>query len=184
MLKTSIGASLSALFLVSAMSFASLGAAHAESVMKQCGDDWKAAKAAGSTNGQTWKEFLAGCRAKKEATTTPAITPVSAPAAAPAPAPAPAPTLAPAVAPAPKATIVKPKVAPAIATGAGEFPTEAEAKGHCPTDMVVWVNLGSKGHKYHFSGSKYYGSTKKGAYMCQAEANAAGAVAAKNEKPK
>src|ERR1700710_1886473 len=100
MLKTSIGASLSALLLVGALSFAGLGAAHAESVMKQCGDDWKAAKAAGTTNGQTWKESPAGCRTKKEGAAAPATTPVSAPASAPTAAPAPAAT--PAVAPAPK----------------------------------------------------------------------------------
>ena len=33
--------------------------------MKQCGDEWKAAKAAGTTNGQTWQEFLKTCKAQK-----------------------------------------------------------------------------------------------------------------------
>jgi hypothetical protein len=33
------------------------------SVMKLCGDQWKAAKAAGTTNGETWPQFLAQCRA-------------------------------------------------------------------------------------------------------------------------
>ena len=33
--------------------------ANAESVMKACGDQWKAAKAAGTTNEETWPEFLA-----------------------------------------------------------------------------------------------------------------------------
>ncbi len=31
--------------------------ANAESVMKQCGAQWQAAKAAGTTNGQTWPQF-------------------------------------------------------------------------------------------------------------------------------
>jgi hypothetical protein len=44
-----------------------IGAAHAESVMKQCGDEWKAAKANNTTNGQTWQEFLKSCRAQTEA---------------------------------------------------------------------------------------------------------------------
>src|SRR5208282_5802920 len=38
---------------------AGLSVANAESVMKECGADWQAAKAAGTTNGQTWQEFLA-----------------------------------------------------------------------------------------------------------------------------
>ncbi len=61
--------------------------ANAESVMKMCGEQWKAAKAAGTTNGETWPQFLAQCRAQQK---TGAATP--APTAAPAPAP-PAPTV-------------------------------------------------------------------------------------------
>jgi hypothetical protein len=37
-------------------------ATHAETVMKQCGEQWQAAKAAGTTNGATWPQFLAQCR--------------------------------------------------------------------------------------------------------------------------
>jgi hypothetical protein len=36
----------------------------AESVMKQCGEQWQAAKSAGTTNGATWPQFLAQCRAQ------------------------------------------------------------------------------------------------------------------------
>ena len=36
--------------------------ARAESVMKQCGEQWQAAKAAGTTSGATWPQFLAQCR--------------------------------------------------------------------------------------------------------------------------
>ncbi len=39
-------------------------AADAQSVMKPCGESWKAAKAAGTTNGETWAQFLAQCRAQ------------------------------------------------------------------------------------------------------------------------
>jgi hypothetical protein len=34
----------------------------------------------------------------------------------------------------------------------------------CPTDTVVWATLTSK--IYRFSGTKFYGNTKHGAYMC------------------
>ena len=61
--------------------------ANAESVMKVCGDQWKAAKAAGTTNGETWPQFLAQCRVQQKAGTA-----TAAPTVAPAPA-APAPTV-------------------------------------------------------------------------------------------
>ena len=38
-------------------------AAPAESVMKQCDDQWQAANAEGMTNGQTWPQLLSLCRA-------------------------------------------------------------------------------------------------------------------------
>ena len=41
--------------------------ANAESVMKMCGEQWQAAKAAGTTNGETWPQFLAQCRAQQKA---------------------------------------------------------------------------------------------------------------------
>jgi hypothetical protein len=161
-------------------------AANAESVMKECGADWKAAKAAGTTNGQTWNEFLKTCEAqKKAAAPAAAATPAAAPAAAPAPAPAMTPAAAATPMTMPMAT-PKPKkteaAAPAAATGAGQFAAEAEAKAHCPSDTVVWLN--TKSHKYHFAGHKSYGATKQGAYMCEADAKAAGNVAAKGEQPK
>jgi hypothetical protein len=63
--------------------------------------------------------------------------------------------------------------------GANEFSTETEAKALCPTDSVVWVNLTSK--IYHFSGTRYYGNTKNGEYMCERDTAAAGMRPAKNE---
>jgi hypothetical protein len=149
--------------------------AQAESVYKECGTEWRAAKANNTTNGQTWQDFLKDCKGRHASTVAaPAPTPVATPvAAAPAPV-APAPT--------PKPTPTRlAKVTPA-ATGAGEFTSEAEAKGHCPTDVVVWVN--TKSHKYHYAGHRSYGTTKQGAYMCEADAKNSGDVAAKGEKQK
>ena len=48
--------------------------------MKQCGDDWKAAKANNSTNGLTWPQFLKQCRTGKEGAATPAAAPAPLPA--------------------------------------------------------------------------------------------------------
>jgi hypothetical protein len=53
---------------------------------------------------------------------------------------------------------------PAAALGQGQFATE--------TDNVVWANLRSK--VYHASGSKAYGKSKRGVYMCEKEATVAG----------
>ncbi len=151
--------------------------ARAESIMKECGAEWQTAKTSKTTNGQTWPEFLKDCKTRHASTT----------AAAPAPVATPTP-VSPAVEPVTPAPIVpKPtpskmaKVMPA-ATGAGQFTSEGDAKGHCPTDTVVWVN--TKSHKYHFAGHHSYGATKQGAYMCEADAKTSGDIAAKGEKPK
>ena len=188
MMKISIGAAAATALVLGFLSFA--GAASAASVMKECGEEWKALKAANNTNGQSWQDFLKSCRAKKgdaaapDATTSPAPAPAdSTPAPSPAassaePTPAPA-----AVTPSPKPTKAAPapKKTPVAATGAGEFANEAEAKSHCPSDTVVWVN--TKSHKYHYSGHRSYGTTKQGAYMCEADAKAAGDAASKEEHP-
>ena len=160
-------------FLVSAiMAFGLAPVAHAESVMKECGDNWKTAKANNTTNGQTWQEFLKACRAQKSASAAPAA--AAAPAPAPAVAPAPAP-MAPAPAAAPKPAPMKTAARP---TGAGEFSTEAEARARCG-DSVVWVN--TKSHVYHLPGTRSYGTTKQGAYMCQADADASGDRASRSK---
>ena len=185
MISTSIRVALSALFVAGALALATTGAAQAQSVMKQCGDQWKAAKANNTTNGMTWPQFLSQCRTQKEGAATPAAapSPAPAPAAAPAPAPAAAPAPAPAAAPAPAPVqTYQPKPAPvhtaAAATGAGQFATEAQAKTRCPSDTVVWVN--TKSHVYHYAGTRGYGTTKQGAYMCEADATAAGDRASKS----
>ena len=61
------------------------------------------------------------------------------------------------------------KVAAAVT---GQYDNEAAAKAHCPTDTVVWGNASSKA--YHLAGTKYYGKTKHGSYMCQKDATADG----------
>ncbi len=178
----------SVILLAGAFGLSAAGPANAQSVMKQCGAEWKTAKAAGTTNGQTWQDFLKTCRAQKEggaANAPAAAAPAPAAAAAPAAAPAPAAAAQPAPAATPMAQTA-PKPAPrkttAMATGAGQFASETEAKAKCPSDTVVWVN--TKSHKYHYTGNRSYGTTKQGAYMCEADATAGGDVAAKGEKPK
>jgi hypothetical protein len=183
MINTSIRVVLSALFVVGAVALATTPAAKAQSVMKQCGDEWKAAKANNTTNGMTWPQFLSQCRTQKQGAATPAAAPATTPAAAPATTPAAAPAPAPAAAPAPAPTQASlPKPTPAQTTvrptGAGQFSTEAEAKARCPTDTVVWVN--TKSHVYHYAGTRSYGTTKQGAYMCEADATAAGDRASKS----
>jgi hypothetical protein len=82
-------------------------------------------------------------------------------------------------APRTRAPSIRPK--PQVgATGAGQFATDAQARARCPSDTVVWVN--TKSNVYHFAGRRDYGNTKQGAYMCEADAKAAGDRAAKNEK--
>jgi hypothetical protein len=65
-----------------------------------------------------------------------------------------------------------PKAKAAAEPPKGQYTSEADAKASCPSDTVVWANLTSK--VYHASGSKVYGKTKKGAYMCEKESVAAG----------
>jgi len=59
----------------------------------------------------------------------------------------------------------------------GQYASEAEAKATCPSDAVVWVNSISK--IYHPSGSRSYGKTRSGAYMCEKDSLAAGFRASK-----
>jgi hypothetical protein len=49
------------------------------------------------------------------------------------------------------------------------FSTEDEAKQHCPSDVVVWLNLPT--HIYHWKGMRWYGHTNNGAYVCKSEAD-------------
>ncbi|MGA9599685.1 MAG: hypothetical protein WBS22_05410 [Methylocystis sp.] len=104
----------------------------------------------------------------------------TAPSAAPS---TPAPTTAPAEPSAPAGT---PAAAAPSGSSAGapsgelQFETAGQARSHCPGDTVVWANLASK--VYHFYGERRYGSTRRGAYMCETDAKAAGMKPKKNEK--
>ena len=60
-----------------------------------------------------------------------------------------------------------------------QYATETLARAACPTDTVVWANTRSE--IYHFQGTRAYGNTKAGAYMCEKAALAGSIRAAKNE---
>jgi hypothetical protein len=140
--------------------------------MRECAAEWMRLKAANKTEGQTFRGFQKDCLTK---TTTAAPSPT-----APTPATKPATTGQPspsAAAPQVPSAVEKTRAAPAAAN---QFASEAEAKARCRTDTVVWVNLRTK--VYHFGGTKRYGNTRTGAYMCEGETAAAGFRAAKHEK--
>ena len=108
--------------------------------------------------------------------TTVAVAEAQAPTAAP-------PTTSPSMSP-PPGTLHAPTSGSAVKTGAGastghptthtlaRYKTEAEAKQACAGDTVVWANTSSKA--LHASGDKYYGHTKRGAYVCQSAAQNVG----------
>ncbi|MGH7058990.1 MAG: hypothetical protein ACREFH_01285 [Stellaceae bacterium] len=73
------------------------------------------------------------------------------------------------------ATHPAPAATPSLA--ANQFTSEQAAKSHCPSDTVVWANLGGS-KAYHASGDRYYGKTHQGAYMCRKDADQAGYHAA------
>jgi hypothetical protein len=75
------------------------------------------------------------------------------------------------------ATKAQPSASATSGLAANQFSSEQAAKGHCPGDAIVWVNLGGS-KAYHMSGNKYYGKTKHGAFMCQKEADQSGFHAA------
>ena len=148
-----------------------------QSVMRLCASQWKDAKAAGTTAGQTWPQFLSQCRARQ--TSTASSSGGFAPGSAPAPAPAPA----------SQSGSLFPwwqQSAPASNSGApsalqaGQYTTELAARARCPSDTVVWVNTPTR--IYHYSGTRYYGHTLKGAYMCEADARTGGYRATRNRQ--
>ena len=56
---------------------------------------------------------------------------------------------------------------------------EAVVQATCPNDTIVWLNPTS--HIYHFRGTASFGTTKKGAFLCETAAKTEGDRAAANE---
>jgi hypothetical protein len=147
-----------------------------QSVMRLCASRWKDAKAAGTTAGQTWPQFLAQCRASQGSV---AAAPSGGFAPAPAPAPAPS-TQSSSLFPWRQPAAPASNVGAPSAARAGEYATELQARAQCPSDTVVWTNTSTR--VYHYSGTRYYGRTRRGAYMCEAQARAAGYRAARGRE--
>jgi hypothetical protein len=161
---------------------------------KECLAEWRADKPGMQARGVTEKAYVEQCKVGGAMPTATAPEPKPT-AAAPTPPPnrhAPTATQAAPASPPQKpaatttaAPVPAPTQQPSAPKGsatmeAGQFVDEASAKARCPTDTVVWVNLPSK--IYHFAGTKSYGTTKRGAYMCEREALAAENRASKTEK--
>jgi len=158
---------------------------------KDCTAEWRADKAGMQARGVTEKAYVEQCKAGGAAPTAtapeskPSVPPPAPKQASPAKPPTPA---QPAQKPAPTTTaapVPAPAQQPSVPKGgatleAGQFADEASAKARCPSDTVVWVNLPSK--IYHFAETKSYGTTKRGAYMCEKEAIAGENRASKTEK--
>jgi hypothetical protein len=153
---------------------------------KACDEQWKANKPSIQASGKTKKIFVSECRTGSVTAAAPAR-PAPTPAAPPseprttAPPTTAQPTTAqPTTAP---TTAAKPTTAPTTAgtpAGANQHATEGAAKLRCPLDTVVWINLNSG--VYHFPGKGDYGTTRRGAYMCEKDTGAAGFRAARNER--
>ena len=151
----------------------------------QCNADYAANKAAIQAAKLKKKDFVTSCRAGNEVIPGAAAAAPAAAAPAPAaPAPAPVQTAAPAAGstlnPFARRKVAAPATPAGAPVAANQYASAAQAEGRCPGATVVWVN--TKSGVYHFAGTKNYGTTKAGAYMCENDATAAGDRASKQEK--
>jgi len=170
----------------------STGTSSSQKTAKDCTAEWRADKAGMQARGVTEKAYVEQCKAggAMPSATAPQSKPTVATPTPPPSQPAPTATQAPPTPapqkPAPTATAAPaPVQQPSASKGgatldAGQFADETSAKARCPTDTVVWVNLPSK--VYHFAGTKSYGTTKRGAYMCEKDAIGAENRASKTER--
>lgn len=167
---------ISAFALGSLMTLPAAWAQQKPKTVAACQAEWRANKADNQAKGIKEKDYVAQCRGDSPASATTGATNN----AAPAPSPAATSTTKPDNnAGAPTTTRSPARTVAAPAAGS-QFGSEGQAKSHCPSDTVVWANLSS--HIYHFAGTKNYGNTKQGAYMCEKEATAGGFRASKTEK--
>lgn len=149
---------------VTAAAQAPAGAPAGSTAQCKDGSYWSGATKSGACRGhkgiQTWWGGAAATTAKPSPETTKAAAAASrsavAPAATPPATPAPAPKAAPRQMPVPAAT---------AAAGGGPG--------------LVWVNTSTK--VYHCYGDRYYGKTKDGKYMTEADAKAMGAKGSRGQ---
>ena len=83
---------------------------------------------------------------------------------------------------APPAAGTKKPAAKKAALAENQYASEGDAKSRCGADTVVWMNLSSK--IYHAAGTRDYGKTKRGAYMCRTDADKSGRPVKGNTKAK
>jgi hypothetical protein len=136
--------------------------------------EWRANKDTLQATGKKKTEFMTECRAQT-ATAKPAPNEATPPAAL-----APQRRSEAPVNPDTSANTRSSNRGPQVLAADGQFPTEAAARAHCPREMVVWANTQSK--VYHFPGSRTYGTTRKGAFLCASETAPAAIPVANNEK--
>jgi hypothetical protein len=67
------------------------------------------------------------------------------------------------------ATLIIGSPFPAVTAELTLYSTEGQAQQHCPSDVVVWLNLPT--HIYHWKSMRWYGNTNNGAYVCKKEAD-------------
>jgi len=59
-----------------------------------------------------------------------------------------------------------------------QFSTARAAQRHCPMDKVVWLDTFTR--RYYYPGSKSYGKTVQGGFVCRKELKGMGRKAGKN----